>query len=244
MASIAKAEKKSLKVLVTGFGAFKDVKTNPSWLAVKPLDNQTLRFTEPPEPGHPHSPNSRHVEIEAHISALEVPVTYSAVLDTIPPLHASKQYDIVLHLGVRRKVEGLAIERLAHKTGYNEPDAEDRLCEPVDKKPKADDGETELVNRGFGRGFEQFSEELSTDVDVDGIVDHLKSKGLVHTSPSDDPGRYLCDFIYFCSLACARKERENVKVLFMHVPPVGLPYEVEDMTKAVEGIIEYLALHS
>ncbi|CAE6508185.1 unnamed protein product [Rhizoctonia solani] len=245
-AAFAKPEKKYLRVLVTGFGAFKEIKTNPSWLAVKPLDNQTLKFTQPADSAHSHAPISRPVEIEAHISALEVPVTYSAVLNTVPPLHASKQYDVIVHVGVRRKVEGLAIERLAHKTGYNEPDAEDRHCNPIGGKPKAGDegAENEPVNRGFGRGFEQFGEELRTGINVDEVVKHLKSKGLEYTSPSDDPGRYLCDFIYFCSLACARKEKSKANVLFMHVPPVGLPYQVEDMTKAVEGIIEYLALHA
>ncbi|CUA69860.1 pyroglutamyl-peptidase [Rhizoctonia solani] len=233
MASIANPEKKSLRVLLTGFGGFKGMKTNPSWLAAKPLDNETLIFTKPAEPGHPHSPKSPHVEIEAHISALEIPTSYSAVLSTIPPLHASNQYDTILHLGVGN-TGGFLVERLAHKTGYNKPDAEDRLCDPVDGNPNAE--------RGFGRGFEQFGEELSTDVDVDGVVGHLKSKGLVHTSPSDDAGRYLCGFIYFCSLACAQKEGRKIKVLFMHVPLIGLPYEVEDMTKAAEGVIEYLAL--
>ncbi|CAE6512578.1 unnamed protein product [Rhizoctonia solani] len=240
-ATFVKPEKKLLRVLVTGFGPFKEIKTNPSWLAVKPLDNQTLKFTKPVGPAHPHATKSRSVETEAQISALEVPVTYSAVLNTIPPLHASKQYDIIIHTGVRRNMPGLVVERLAHKTGYNKPDAEDRLCDAIDGKPKVDDGGA-TVERGFGRGFERFEEELKTSVDVDGIVKYLKSKGLEHTSPSDDPGRYLCDFIYYCSLACARKEGSNAKVLFLHVPPIGLPYQVEDMTKAIEGIIEYLAL--
>ncbi|CAE6435884.1 unnamed protein product [Rhizoctonia solani] len=243
--STAKPEKKSLKVLVTGFGPFRNVETNPSWLAAKPLSNQTLKFSKPSEPAHPHGIKPRPVEIEAHISTLEVPVTYSAVLGTVPPVHASKQYDFILHVGVGLPGR-FAIERLAHKTGYNQPDADGRLCDPIKGKSKTHDTETtgELVKRGFGNGFEQFGEEIRTGVDVDGIVNHLKSKGLEHTSPSNDPGRYLCDFIYFCSLACAQKEERQVKVLFMHVPPVGVPYEVEDMTKAIKGIVEYVALQA
>ncbi|KAG8730895.1 hypothetical protein FRC11_005561 [Ceratobasidium sp. 423] len=223
MTSVEAAEKKSLKVLITGFGPFRNIKSNPSWLATKPLDNQTLKFTKPAQA---HAPKSHPVEIEAHVSALEVPVTYSAVLSTVPPLHLSKQYDVILHVGVGL-AGGLEIERLAHKTGYNEPDAAGRR-----------------FKRGFGPGFEEFGEELSRGVDADEVVRHLKSKGLEYTSPSNDPGRYLCDFIYFCSLACAKKEGSKVKVLFMHVPPVGSPYQVEDMTKAVKGIIEYFALHT
>ncbi|CAE6509983.1 unnamed protein product [Rhizoctonia solani] len=241
-AALTEPEKKSLRILVTGFGAFRNIKTNPSWLATKPLDNQTLKFTKHAQP---HSPKSHPVEIEAHISALEVPVTYSAVLSTVPPLHASKQYDVILHVGVGLE-GGLEIERLAHKTGYNEPDAAGRRCDPINEKPKPEAGKAkvEQVKRGFGRGFEEFGEEIRTGVNVDEVVKHLKSKGLEHTSPSNDPGRYLCDFIYFCSLACARKEGSKVKVLFMHVPLVGSPYQVEDMTKAVKGIIEYFALHT
>ncbi|CAE6414127.1 unnamed protein product [Rhizoctonia solani] len=215
MPSIPTGEKRKLKVLVTGFGPFKNVTTNPSWLAAKPLNNQTLDFDQ----------------VQVHISALEIPTVYSAVLNTIPALHASKQYDVVLHIGVGLP-GGFAIERCAHKSGYNGQDAEDRQCNLISAG-----GE----QRGFGAGFEQFGEDLHTEVDVDGLVEHLKSKGFEHTAPSDDPGRYLCDFIYFCSLACAKKEGDGVKVLFTHVPPAGQPYDVPDMTKAIEGIIECIA---
>ncbi|KAH7341134.1 peptidase C15, pyroglutamyl peptidase I-like protein [Rhizoctonia solani] len=218
MPSIPTGEKRKLKVLITGFGPFKHVTTNPSWLAAEPLNNQTFDFGQ----------------VEVHISALEIPTVYSAVLNTIPALHASKQYDAILHFGVGHP-GGFAIESCAHKSGYDGQDAEDRKCNLI----SVEGGE----KRGFGAGFEQFG-DLHTEVDVDGLVEHLKSKGFEHTAPSNDAGRYLCDFIYFCSLACARKEGDGVKVLFTHVPPLGQPYDIPDMTKAIEGIIEYIALQS
>ncbi|KAG8720825.1 hypothetical protein FRC08_018028 [Ceratobasidium sp. 394] len=97
-----KSDKRTLRVLLTGFGPFRDVEVNPSWLAVSKLNNQTLTFTPPPNPpAHPHAPKPRpRVPVEAHISVLEIPVTYNAILNTIPPLHASKQYDVILHVGV------------------------------------------------------------------------------------------------------------------------------------------------
>ncbi|KAG9091313.1 hypothetical protein FRC06_000612 [Ceratobasidium sp. 370] len=217
---------------------FRNVDVNPSWLAVSKLNNQTLTFTPPPDPpAHPHAskpPRSR-IPVGAHISALEVPVTYSAVLGTIPPLHASKQYDVMLHVGVGRP-GGFKIERQAHKTGYNSTDADGKMCDRIDDGQRA--------KRGFGKGFEKIGEEIRTAVDVDGVVAHLRSLGLKSTDSSDDAGHYLCDFIYFCSLACAQNEGGRVKVLFMHVPPAGEPYEVEDMTRAVTGIVEYYALHA
>ncbi|KAG8716207.1 hypothetical protein FRC11_007381 [Ceratobasidium sp. 423] len=219
MPSIPADEKRTLKVLITGFGPFRQITANPSWLAAKPLNNQTFKFGQ----------------VEVHVSALEIPTVYSAVLNTIPALHVSKQYDAILHFGVGYP-GGFAIERIAHKSGYDREDAEGQKCNFT----AAQGGE----QRGFGSGFEQFGEELRTDVDVDGLVEHLKSKGFQHTAPSNDAGRYLCDFIYFCSLACAQKERDGVKVLFTHVPQLGQPYDIPDMTKAIEGIIEYVALHA
>ena len=35
---------------------------------------------------------------------------------------------------------------------------------------------------------------------------------------SDDPGRYLCDFIYYSSLAHLYKQQRPRKVIFLHVP--------------------------
>lgn len=35
---------------------------------------------------------------------------------------------------------------------------------------------------------------------------------------SDDAGRYLCDFIYYSSLAHLWKQQRPRKVLFLHVP--------------------------
>lgn len=117
-------------------------------------------------PAHPHAPKPDPVEIvEAHISAIEVPVTYTAVLSMIPPLHASKQYDVILHVGVGLP-GGLEIERLAHKTGYNQTDADGKLCEGTKGK------------RGFGQGYEEFGDQIRTGVDVDGVVELLRSKGL------------------------------------------------------------------
>lgn len=141
------------------------METNPSWLAVSGLNNQTLKFPVEPVPGHPHAPKPQPEFVEVHISAVEVPVTYAAVLSMVPPLHASKQYDVILHVGVGMP-GGLEVERLAHKMGYNQTDADGKLCEGTKGK------------RGFGQGYEEFGEQIRTGVNVDAIVDHLHSKGL------------------------------------------------------------------
>ena len=36
----------------------------------------------------------------------------------------------------------------------------------------------EIPRRGFGKGYESFAEELYTDIDVDGLVQHLEMCGI------------------------------------------------------------------
>ena len=57
---------------------------------------------------------------------------------------------------------------------------------------------------------------------------------------SMDAGRYLCDFIFYCSLAEAKRKHNRTgkvtKVLFVHCPPVGepqTPYEVAEVLKLI-----------
>lgn len=44
---------------------------------------------------------------------------------------------------------------------------------------------------------------------------------------SDDAGNYLCDFIYYSSLAHLYKQQRPRKVLFLHVPADPQPQLIE-----------------
>lgn len=68
-----------------------------------------------------------------------------------------------------------------------------------------------------------------------------------------DAGHFLCDFIFYCSLAEARrgilpaekfKERSSpiraTPVLFMHCPPVDQPLSTEQVTDAIQRIVLYV----
>ncbi|KAG5342908.1 Adenylyl-sulfate kinase [Termitomyces sp. Mn162] len=62
-----------------------------------------------------------------------------------------------------------------------------------------------------------------------------------------DAGHYLCDFIYFCSLAEAKRtanpyeRRRNSQVLFLHCPPVNQPLSTEKVTEAIQQIIVWVS---
>lgn len=54
---------------------------------------------------------------------------------------------------------------------------------------------------------------------------------------SEDPGRFLCDFIYFSSLAHLYKQQRPRKVLFLHVPAQGTAAFVESGTELATQLL-------
>jgi pyroglutamyl-peptidase len=60
-----------------------------------------------------------------------------------------------------------------------------------------------------------------------------------------DAGHYLCDYIYYCSLAEAKRANrnevgKNTKVLFIHCPPVNQPHSTQEVSDAIMKTITYL----
>jgi len=244
----------AVRVLLTGFGPFCGFEThNPSWQATSVLHDNIL-----------HEPGARSI----HITAVEVPVVYTTVLSAVPLFHASPPqitlpihgtdglppppsagYDFIFHVGVGQ-AGGLAIEQLAHKTGYPRKDADGKFAPPIKTEGALQSTQdilsaTAAANRGFGKGYEEFSDELKPLIDTEGLVKHLKERGFKHVRLSTDAGRYVCEFILYCSLAESLRSRpddliQRAKVLFMHVPPQGEPCSLEEMTNAAEEVIRWV----
>lgn len=167
---------------------------------------------------------------QIHITALEVPVSYQAVLSTVPGLHGRPPalprpsdpsvpipqpppngFDFIFHVGVAGRGP-LRIERLGHKNGYRMKDADGEYAPIVHlpKDPIRDSADAELErmermlvgaslpgpsgaegpgpvevmeippvpNRGFGKGYENFPDELSAEIDVPKLIVHLKENGI------------------------------------------------------------------
>jgi pyroglutamyl-peptidase len=128
---------------------------NPSWLAVEPLHNTVITIDPPSKPaadGSQPVPVDESSHIRAiHISALQIPVSYEAVLDIVPGLHArppvlprtvppfsplpDRAYDFIFHIGVAGRGP-LRMEKLGHKLGYHMKDADAKLAPVVRSSPK------------------------------------------------------------------------------------------------------------
>ena len=87
-----------------------------------------------------------------HISTLQIPVVYEAILETVPGLHArppilpdsmppdclpppKTSYDFMFHIGVAGRGP-LRLERVGHKLGYHMKDATGKLAALVRSTPK------------------------------------------------------------------------------------------------------------
>jgi len=57
---------------------------------------------------------------------------------------------------------------------------------------------------------------------------------------SNDPGRYLCDFIYYCSLSESQRARHGTPVLFVHCPPIGQQLSTEEVAEGLKRIIAHV----
>ena len=79
----------------------------------------------------------------------------------------------------------------------------------------------------------------------------LRSQQQIYSSM--DAGHYLCDFIFYCSLAEAKRnaaklEKDKARstppkmtpVLFMHCCPVEQPLSTEDVTQAIKQVIAWV----
>ena len=162
---------------------------NPSWLAVKPLQNVILKTDithEKVEASNASASASSKattsstattpkasippIEIppstrSIHITTLQIPVLYEAVLEKVPPLllrppvlpedaavdcvpPPQNGYDFVFHIGVAGRGP-LRMERVGHKLGYHMKDASGKYAPIVKVIPK---DFSRRESRGNGNG--------------------------------------------------------------------------------------------
>ncbi|KAJ3358141.1 Pyroglutamyl-peptidase 1 [Allomyces javanicus] len=232
-------------LVVTGFGPFLQIKTNPSNIAVTALAES---YTPP-------------VGIRVVI-APKVEVAYEPVRDLIPHLWETYEPDFSLNVGVGLR-GAFKVERFAKNRGYGSVDVRNVYvngARPVGQvdAPTAtagEEGAKDAMRKGGPVGrpdptsdaacacppdqFPDAEEVYETALDVNQLVEHLAQWW--NASKSEDAGRYLCDFTYYQSqYQAAQREGKEGCALFFHVPPVGQPYPQEVLNEAVETVVSYL----
>lgn len=193
---------------------------NPSWEIAKALPSSI-----------PGSVGRRRVRIITHPQPVKV--SYAAVhdligqiydnslfLSTLPVVKSDGElaevnspqskiprlpFDAVLHIGMAGPRRYYAMERQAHKAGYNMPDVEGKLL-PLAYPNKHWLGCPETLSPTWDLEdvYSRWKANVSRWDEGGAAPNHVQPAAAMEEPDvrvSDDAGHYLCDFIYYSSLA-------------------------------------------
>jgi pyroglutamyl-peptidase len=136
------------------------------------------------------------------------------------------KYDIILHIGLAAGRKYFALERQSFRDGYVQRDVDGAYLSkhdaarlfsncPAVLKPTFDCADVWRRWRG----------NVGDDLDAD-------------IRPSDDPGTYLCGFLYYLSMSWFWKQgREERPVIFLHVPNLPNENDIEQGRQVAIGLI-------
>ena len=223
---------KDVTVLVTGFGPFQErFPVNPSFEITRLLPDILPRAL------------ADGTRIRTIAYAAPIRVSYHEVRKLVPVLHETLHgvVDLVLHIGMASGRDHYTAEMYAHRDGYS--------------KNKDLDGEMLLPEDGLVH-FGDCPAMMTTALDCEEVLRrwHASLSTVPIDSPafgadcqlSEDAGHYLCDYIYFNSLAWFGRRSGKLDggkasdrpVLFLHVPAESDALTLEkgrDVTIALIG---------
>ncbi|GES63542.1 peptidase C15, pyroglutamyl peptidase I-like protein [Aspergillus terreus] len=239
-----------ISVLVTGFGPFKTNLVNASYLIASSLPSS---FDFPLEASSEDGITTRRVSI--HVHPTPIPVAYSTVQSTLPSIiedyvrtHGGRRPDIVIHMGIAATRSYYSVETQAHRDSYHMSDIKGRAGYEDGERIWRDLGLPPVLRPGRGSTTTQMtstspSKQLLNPHPPDD--DFLKSWKAFAAPGTDvrishDAGRYLCEFIYYTSMALAFREGHDRNVVFFHVPAGCNDADVQKGRDAAIALIKAL----
>ncbi|KAF2670286.1 peptidase C15, pyroglutamyl peptidase I-like protein [Microthyrium microscopicum] len=208
-------EAEKVKVLLTGFGPFLDVKVNPAWEIVSRLPS-TLDNTYPP------------IEIVTQQEPLNA--AYHDIAATIPTLIEQHNPDVVILVGCAMERTYFAVEKGAFRDGYHQfPDVARKVITKAESK----------------KLWSKSPDRLDSGIDIESVVAGWKSKvgKAVDVRGSNDVGEYVCGFAYYVGLEHEWKLGKPRNVLFYHVPPLDEHGKTDKGNEVTIGLIKTVAEH-
>ena len=169
---MADADKKVVKVAMTGFGPFMNIASNPSWTVVQEAE-QLL---------------SQNADMKL-VCAQELTVVYSEVSKKIKQMHDDFTPDLSIHVGVAKGYDKITIESQSVRSGYAIEDVNGNT--PLGFQAVTD---TLVAPK------ECIVTSIDVQEILRYCCERLAGK--VGFQVSADPGLYLCGFCYYSSLHC------------------------------------------
>ncbi|XP_070291306.1 pyroglutamyl-peptidase 1 [Salvelinus sp. IW2-2015] len=143
----------------------------------------------------------------------EVPVSYIKSQQVIVGMWETVNPKFAIHLGIAPGSRGISLEQTGKNHGYRDRDV-CAFC-PVNHC---------CIEGGLDR--------LDSIIDMRSLSKDLKQMGL-DVIYSRDAGRYLCDFVYFCS-----PHHGHGRAAFIHVPASGSLATPERLVPLLQTVIQ------
>ncbi|TVY83506.1 Pyroglutamyl-peptidase [Lachnellula suecica] len=218
-----------ITVLVTGFMPFRaQHPINPSWEIARSL---------PPFLPPAKSTSSKisllaetpPVRILVHPEPIRV--SYKVCRELVPSLWEGRKIDYAIHIGMASGRKFYSVERRGHKDGYLMRDVDNEFL--ADAERRKEEQEKWI--------WDGLPEELLSSLNIDDVWRRWRTAlPDVDIRVSEDAGRYLCDFIYYSSLAYLTQKEEERRVVFFHVPVDSDETAINTGTEVVLELIRSL----
>lgn len=205
--------------VVTGFGPFQDSLHNPTSAIADKLKDY-LRERGEEERKIAASTKTMVIEVALETARQKMDDIYKELLGANADCSSKRRpVTIMLHLGVNYRGKDFQLESCA----YN--DASFRIPDQLGCQP---------INEPIVEGIE-VGEPLTTHFEIPPLVNELNRSRPDHYAVkavfSTDPGRFVCNSIYFYSMHKSRTSlrKPDVRCLFLHVPPNEVAGEIEQL---------------
>jgi pyrrolidone-carboxylate peptidase len=211
----AQHDHREIKALVTGYAPFHArYPVNSSWSIASTLPEYLPATATCPR-------------IKLIVPPEPIEVAYVAVTEWEPKWLGSDDYDLIFHIGLAAGRKFFTMERQSMREPYWEK--KDVRGEVFSRERTA-----ELWPAS------EFPGILKPTFDCEDVWRRWRSNVnyKLDVRPSDDPGNYLCGFIYYSSMAWYwRKESKERPVMFLHVPDLPTKEQVQGGREVAVGLI-------
>lgn len=215
----AEGSHREVRVLVTGYAPFHlRYPVNSSWSIASTLPEYL--------PATPTCPR-----IKLTVPSEPIKVAYSAVVDWEKQWLSIHNYDLVLHIGLAAGRKVFTMERQSMREPYWQK--EDILGQVFSKEATEKTWPSSKYPGILKPTFDSHDLWLKWRDNVSDALD---------VRISDDPGNYLCGFIYYSSMAWywGQKTKER-PVMFLHVPDLPTEELVAGGREVAVGLIRAMA---
>lgn len=206
-----------MRITLTGFGVFPGVTENPTELIIQTLQEKGS--------GVASEYHILKVSVEDVLEYCSYQQQQEQQEQQQEQEQSSQEPHLIIHLGVNSSIDCMNFEQYA----YNNMTF--RVQDQTGYQP-----ENQCILSNYS-----LDESLQTDFNLDLILQQIRhsSSSSYRCNISTNPGRYLCNYIYFQSLNRAQQCGRSKYIVFLHVPPLDV-MNLEEQVKFIELSIPLL----